>query len=374
MTLIFLSPADSRTTSNSSCSAASSAPPAAPPAAGAAATATGAAAGTPKGSSNCLTNSLSSMRVISLNASSSSSGVSFAMMAVPSVRWSAPGGVEPGVSGGGYVGLSERSGLGGFALVGGVRRGGRLVGGGLDRVVRRSRGLLGGGRRAGTTCEDRGVLLGLRLQRTREAGGLGERRVEQVDGLAERREHRAGQLAQEHLAGLEVGQLGHLRRVEGLAVQDAALDDKGGVRLGKVTQTLGRLDHVAVDEGDRGRTGQQVVEAVDAHLGGGDLGQRVLDHGVVGVRTEGAPQVLQLLHGETAVLGQHGTGAVVERLNDLRDGRLLLCPGHGSPSGGRPPEGEGPSRNDERPEHRLRAWTILLEEAALSPAQVVRVS
>ena len=43
--------------------------------AGAAATATGAAAVTPKVSSNCFTNSHSSIRVISLNASSSSSAV-----------------------------------------------------------------------------------------------------------------------------------------------------------------------------------------------------------------------------------------------------------------------------------------------------------
>ena len=52
---------------------------------GAAATATGAAAVTPKVSSNCFTNSLSSRRVISLKASSSSSVLSFAMVAFLSV-------------------------------------------------------------------------------------------------------------------------------------------------------------------------------------------------------------------------------------------------------------------------------------------------
>src|SRR6478735_2665327 len=103
MTLIFLSPADSRTTSNSSW-AASSPPPAAaaPPAAGAAATATGAAAVTPKVSSNCFTNSLSSISVISLNASRSSSVLSFAMMAFPSIRWSGSGWPTDRVSGGVY--------------------------------------------------------------------------------------------------------------------------------------------------------------------------------------------------------------------------------------------------------------------------------
>src|SRR5690606_24552439 len=43
-------------------------------------------------------------------------------------------------------------------------------------------------------------------------------------------------------------------------------------------------------------------------------------------------QILQLLHGETAVLGQHSTGGLVEGLNDLRDGCCLLWPRHGSPS------------------------------------------
>src|SRR5207344_1776125 len=109
MTWIFLSPEASRTTSNSSCSSASAGAAAPPPAAGAAATATGAAAVTPKVSSNCLTNSLSSISVISLNASSSSSVLSFAMVAFPSVL----GPVRAWVCGG-YDG---RSGLRGVALV-----------------------------------------------------------------------------------------------------------------------------------------------------------------------------------------------------------------------------------------------------------------
>src|SRR6201996_5728627 len=78
MTWIFLSPAASRTTSNSSCSSASST--AAPPPPAAAATATGAAALTSKVSSNDFTNSDSSRRVISLNASSRSALLSFAMI------------------------------------------------------------------------------------------------------------------------------------------------------------------------------------------------------------------------------------------------------------------------------------------------------
>jgi hypothetical protein len=115
--------------------------------------------------------------------------------------------------------------------------------------------------------------------------------------------------------------------------QHTALDDEGRVRLGKVTQTLGRLDHVTVDERDGGRPGEQVVEALDARLGGGDLGQRVLDHGVVCVLTESTPQFLQLLHGETAVLGQHSTCGLLELLHESGDVGCLVGPRHGSPSG-----------------------------------------
>src|SRR5829696_7490301 len=72
-------------TSTSSLSSSSGAAPSPPAAAGAAAaaTATGAAAVTPKVVSNSLTNSLSSIRVSSLNASRSSVVLSFAMMAGP---------------------------------------------------------------------------------------------------------------------------------------------------------------------------------------------------------------------------------------------------------------------------------------------------
>src|SRR6201987_3130206 len=81
MTWIFLSPAASRMTSNSSCSSACSAsPPPAPAGAATPATATGAAALTSNVSSKAFTNSDSSRRVISLNASSRSVLLSFAMI------------------------------------------------------------------------------------------------------------------------------------------------------------------------------------------------------------------------------------------------------------------------------------------------------
>ena len=80
ITWIFLSPAESRMTSNSSCSAAAAVSPPPPPAAGAAATATGAAAVTPKVSSNCFTRSEISMRDLFFSASMISSLVRVAML------------------------------------------------------------------------------------------------------------------------------------------------------------------------------------------------------------------------------------------------------------------------------------------------------
>src|SRR6201987_260867 len=81
MTWIFLSPAASRMTSNSSCSSACSAsPPPAPARAGTPATATGADALTSNVSSKAFTNSDSSRRVVSLNAASRSALLSFAMI------------------------------------------------------------------------------------------------------------------------------------------------------------------------------------------------------------------------------------------------------------------------------------------------------
>src|SRR6266550_3307942 len=82
MTWIFFSPAASRMTSNSSCSSTASAVAAPPGAPGAARTAAGAAAVTSNVSSNCFTKSESSSSVISLNVSSSSSVLSFAMVGV----------------------------------------------------------------------------------------------------------------------------------------------------------------------------------------------------------------------------------------------------------------------------------------------------
>src|SRR5262249_27397692 len=194
MTWIFLSPAASRMTSNSSFSSTSSAAPAAAPLVAGPATATGAAAVTSNVSSNCFTNSESSISVISLNASRSSALLSFAMVApLPSAF----------------------------------------------RVVVRS----------GTTRTAVGRCA-LVLQGSHRTGGLGKRCLEHGGGLAQVCLHRAGELRQQPLAGLQIGDLGDFRRRDRLALEHAALDDEQRVGPREVAQALSGLNRVAGDEGE----------------------------------------------------------------------------------------------------------------------------
>src|SRR4051812_9845686 len=295
MTWIFLSPALSRMTSNSSCSAAASSAPPPPPAAGAAATATGAAAVTSKVSSNCFTKSDSSRRVISLNASSRSEVDSLAMV---SPWWSvgAGRGVRGASVGGGVSSSGVRSGgLGGLC-------GGSLVGSGL-----------------------------LLLQRGSESGDLRQRGLEEPGGLGQVALHRAGQLGEQDLTGLDIGEAGDLGGVDGAALHDATLDDERRVGPREVTDGLGRVDRVALDEGDRGRAVEQRGEVGEPDRVRRPLRQGVLDDGVAAALTEGTAQLGQLGHGQPAVLGEHGRTRVLEPLGDLVDHRGLRLRGHGPP-------------------------------------------
>src|SRR5215207_398400 len=145
-------------TSTSSLSSSSGAAPSPPAAAGAAAaaTATGAAAVTPKVVSNSLTNSLSSIRVSSLNASRSSVVLSFAMMAGPFllvVRGECRVGGRYFVSGGCRVG--DR-----YLVNGGCRVGDRYLVNGGCRVG--DRYLVNGGCRVGGVGWHRRSEIGLR--------------------------------------------------------------------------------------------------------------------------------------------------------------------------------------------------------------------
>ena len=92
---------------------------------------------------------------------------------------------------------------------------------------------------------------------------------------------------------------------EGLAVEHTTLDHQERVRLAKSRRpfatTTGSPSMKAIAVGPT----EVLLDAVDPGLPGGDRGQRVLRHGVGGVVTERAAQLLQRLHGESAVLGQH---------------------------------------------------------------------
>src|SRR3954468_2166272 len=246
MTPIFFSPTPSRMTSNSDCSSTASAGAAAAP--GAAATATGAAAVTSKVSSNFLTNSESSSSVSSLNASSRSSVDSLAMV------WS-------------------------FLIL--------LLGYVVDMswilIRTRLRRLFG--------C----LLL---LQRSCQPGDLRRRSVEQAGGLRQVRLHRAGQLGQQHLARLQVGDLVDLGHAQRAAVHVAALDDQRLVILGEGLQRLGGVDGLTLDERDRSRTDEELVETIDARLGRGTLDQRVLGDRIGGGVTERPAQILEVGDGQ----------------------------------------------------------------------------
>ncbi len=73
--------------------------------------------------------------------------------------------------------------------------------------------------------------------------------------------------------------------------------------LAERLESLGRLDDVTGDERDRRRPGEQVLETLDARIASGDLGQGVLDDGVVGVAPQRGAQLAQLGDGQSAVLG-----------------------------------------------------------------------
>ena len=94
--------------------------------------------------------------------------------------------------------------------------------------------------------------------------------------------------------------------------------------LGELTQALRRLDRIAGDEREGGRTGEQRLEAGDAGIGRGPLRERVLGHRVGRVPTQRAPQVGDLRHGQATVRGQQGRRRAAEPLGQLGDGGRLV--------------------------------------------------
>src|SRR5690606_23908447 len=95
---------------------------------------------------------------------------------------------------------------------------------------------------------------------------LGERGLQGARRLAQIRLHRTGELREQHLARLEIGELGYLGGGERLAFENAALDDEVRVRLGEVPQALRRLDDVAGYEGQCGGASEQIVKPVHTRV------------------------------------------------------------------------------------------------------------
>src|SRR5450755_2926964 len=310
MTWIFLSPAASSVTLNSSFSSGASATAAPPPAAGAA-TATGAAALTSNVSSNCFTNSDSSRRVISLNASSRSSVLSFAIVLIPPSTWR----LSVSSMALGHQNLRVLL-VSGSALAAALGRGVGRVG----RAGRLRRGL-------GAT------LLGpLGPQGLGELGDLRRQCVEHRGGAGHRRRHGAGQLGEQNVARLQVRQLGDLVGRERLAVEHAPLDHQSRVVPGKVAQAFGGLDHIATDERDGGRAGKQRGElVVQTSLAHRDLGEGVLDHVERGVLPECLTKQGELGNAESPVLGEHNAVRVLEPVGELRNRSHLVRSRHGPP-------------------------------------------
>ena len=216
-----------------------------------------------------------------------------------------------------------RRGLGGASSAGDLgATSAAASGGGLRR--RRSLGGRRGVRPAPPMTEGSASALtrSASIVRAACASGAGEQR----GGLRQRRLHGAGELGEQHLARLEVGELGDLVGGQRLAVEHAALDHEQRVCLGEVTQTLGRLDRVAVDEGDRrrarraGRRDPRRRPPWPRSWSACSSPRRRWR-----VSPSERRSVLELRHGEPAVLGQHGRVRAAELLRELGDRSCLVA-------------------------------------------------
>ncbi len=183
----------------------------------------------------------------------------------------------------------------------------------------RGRGL---GRRRRLFC---GPLL---LQCGREPGDLRRRSVEQAGRLGEVALHRAGQLGQQHLAGLQVCDALDFGDGQRATVHVAALDDQRLVLLGEGLERLRDVNGLAADKGDRGRPDEQLVETLDPRLRRRPLDQCVLGNRV-GRRTSQRPaQLGQVCYGQAAIIGDHGGSGIPELLGNVCNGGGLVSPGH----------------------------------------------
>ena len=97
-------------------------------------------------------------------------------------------------------------------------------------------------------------------QRLQAVGQVAGQRLEQAGELHHRGGQATGEAGEQHLARRQVGQRPGLVGGERLAAEHAALEDEVGVGAAEVAQRLGHRGGVAVDEGDRGRADEQLVE------------------------------------------------------------------------------------------------------------------
>src|SRR3984957_6529418 len=148
----------------------------------------------------------------------------------------------------------------------------------------------------------------LLLQGGGKPGHLRGGRVEQPGRLGQVGLHRSGQLGQQDLAGFQVSDALDLGDGQRAAVHVAALDDQSLVVLGELLDRLGRVNGLATDERDRGRSDEQLVEASHARFRGGPLDQRVLGDRVRRRTRQRPAQFGQVGDRQTAILGDHGRG------------------------------------------------------------------
>src|SRR4029077_13651768 len=106
------------------------------------------------------------------------------------------------------------------------------------------------------------------------------------------------------------------------------LDDERLVVLGELLDRLGSVDSLTLDERDRGRSDEQLVETLDARLRRRTLDQRVLGDRVGGGFTERTAQVLEVGYRQPAVLGDERRRRVLELFGDVGNRGGLVSLGH----------------------------------------------
>ena len=169
------------------------------------------------------------------------------------------------------------------------------------------------------------------MRALQSVGEVAGQRFEQAGELHHRGSQRTGELGEQHLAGLHLGQGLGLVGGEGLRAQHAALHDEVRVGPGEVAQGLGHVDRIAGgaigllgDEGDRGGAGEQLLQ-LQAEVAGSEADERVLVDLVLAADLPQRPtQIADRGHVEPSVLGEQGCAGGIQALTHLVHHRDLL--------------------------------------------------